>query len=314
MRLRASLAAPTKMKLSKRYLFLAIPVIAFTVFFILPKSRSLFQSKETREAIAKYEAHREETLATWQNANYVTIEHSGAFESKVRETVRQHEAAASLTTTQRRALATAIIELIYAHHDGAWESYRDFRIPIDPKHVRFDESRLNQDVVHLPSSHAEFLKLYKKGVYTNDFFDVKSPIGVLETYWRHIVTRTIFLDSGKPANCTRCWEDISLKEIYLSVHNIKEVPLSIMSYAGPNASSIYGIANSHPRLTFFPSIDGLLKTKKSVKIVFVSFLVRGEQIKNHPIYVSYYWSPQHRKWLPREFVAGVQGDVISYFF
>ena len=165
----------------------------------------------------------------------------------------------------------AVIQLIYAHHDSTWESYRAFRIPVSTKYVQFNEGLLKYEMAHLPSS-----------------LDISSPIGQLETYYRHAVISATMLDSGKPAFCTQCWEEIALKDLYLSVHNAtKKSSPSILSYAATN--SVFHTMLSSPRLTFRPSVEKLFKTQKSVKISFISILIRGKQLEiPHPVHVSYY--------------------------
>lgn len=74
--------------------------------------------------------------------------------------------------------------------------------PVSTKYVQFNEGLLKYEMVHLPSS-----------------LDISFPIGQLETYYRHAVISATMLDSGKPAFCTQCWEEIALKDLYLSVHN-----------------------------------------------------------------------------------------------
>ncbi|MCS1410037.1 MAG: hypothetical protein M2R45_03225 [Verrucomicrobia subdivision 3 bacterium] len=294
---------------SKRYLFLAIPVIAFTVFFILPKSRSLFQSKETREAIAKYEAHREETLATWQNANYVTIEHSGAFESKVKETVQQHKAAGSLTTGQRQALATAITQLIYAHHDGTWESYRDFRMPIGIEHIRFNERVFGDEPL---SAFAD--RLREEGV-------ANSPIELFEAVWKKWGNNSEPPPAGfekMRRYCVQCWKSVGLESLQLTVGAIKGKWPSFNNYVTTNrlgGGGVFGGRGFSSSLTFSPTPDELIKSRSSVKIIFITLLISTDNLdKNYPVSVSFYWSPQHRKWLPNEFAVGFVNSSLDYIF
>ena len=125
------------MTFSKGYLFLAIPVVILAVFFLLPKIQHIFKPEKQREAIQKYKERQNQSLENWRNANYVPIEHDGAFETKVRETVYQQKEAWSLTSLQRQSLARATIQFIYAHHDDTWESFRAFRIPIDKNMFEF---------------------------------------------------------------------------------------------------------------------------------------------------------------------------------
>lgn len=283
------------MKISKRYWFLAIPVGVLIFFFLLRLFHSISLPGRIQKAREQIIESEEKTISNWREADYVSVEHSDEFEDAIREAVEQHEAVNSLNTTQRRALAMAVTQLIYAHHDGTWESYRTFRIPVSTKYVQFNEGLLKYEMSHLPD------------------FNISSPADQLETYYRYAVISAT-MESGKPAFCTQCWEEIALKDLYLSVHNAtrKSSP-SILSYAATN--SVFHTMLSSPRLTFRPSVEKLLETQRSVKIAFVSILIRGKQLEiPHPVHVSYYWSPQHRKWLPKEFVFGEQGNIIYYYF
>lgn len=323
------------MKLSKNYFFLAIPIIIFVVFLLLPQTRPLFLSRATQEAIAR----REKIFDTWRSANYTKIEHSDDFEAKIRETVRQHEAARSLTAAQRQALAKAITQLIYAHHDGTWESYRAFRIPVNSKYAVFDPKLLSLYKSELPSSRAEFMEAIEignqhplakkyKSKYPNiaeddalwieeniASFDVSSPIAIYETYWRFNVRQMYTLD-GKSANCTRCWRSLALENMQLNVHSIPEGhsdPKIAMFQLSTN--SITSSISPGSSLSFRPSLDELL-AKGPAKATSLSLLIRDDRDENpYPVHVDYYWAPRHGKWLPVNlFLIGRGSDSIHYFF
>ena len=288
------------MTFSKRYLYLTIPVVILAAFFLLPKIQHIFKPEKQREAIQKYKERQNQSLENWRNANYVPIEHDDAFETKVRETIYQHKEARSLTSLQRQSLARATIQFIYAHHDGTWESFRAFRIPIDKKHVRVHEQFLNRDMT--------------KNVLNRLSSEGKPPgppMELYETVWKRYVNVAKYVDNGMPVYCTRCWKFIDLETLQLNVDNItKKIP-SIGSYIGTNAFGNYRAA---PNLAFVPSSENLLENKGAVKLIFVTFLVRTNQQTNYPVDISFYWSSSHRKWLPREFVIGHVTPSIHYFF
>ncbi|MCS1413898.1 MAG: hypothetical protein M2R46_01616 [Verrucomicrobia subdivision 3 bacterium] len=292
------------MKFSKRHFFLIslVPVLILGCFFLLPQTQSLFQSKEEREAIAKRKDRQDKTLNAWKSKDYIEIEHSGTFEAEVQKAVQQHEVTRLLTTTRRRALTTAIIQLIYAHHEGTWESFSSFRIPITSKQVQFN--------VNLIRDYASRLNQF--GKETNP----SSLMKLYETYWKKWVKVAEFVEEGLegvPVYCTQCWKAISLETLQLNLHRTPEGPLSIKSYVGTN---VFGGKSPRPSLTFQPTIDELIEKKQPIINLHISFLVRVKHLENpHPIHVSYYWSSLHKKWLPIEFVAGgIAGAPIEYFF
>lgn len=321
------------MTFSKRYLYLAIPIVILAAFFLLPEIQHIFKPEKQREAIQKYKERQNQSLENWRNANYVPIEHDNDFETKVRETIYQHKEARSLTSLQRQSLARATIQFIYAHHDGTWESFRAFRIPLNQKYVVFNPKLLSLYKSNLPSSRSEFIKesetikedpMLKKYPHIAEsidsfdpaLFDVSSPMAVLETYWRLLVKRAYSLE-GKPEYCTQCWQSLALENLQLKIGNIPKGhsnPQFVMYQRSTNAVSGGSVPGSS--LSFRPSLDKLLG-KGSVKAAYLSLLIRDNRDGNpYPVHVGYYWSPQHNKWLPMgiHIIGGDKKDSIRYFF
>lgn len=287
------------MTILKRYWFLAIPVVIVAVFFLLPQIKYYFKPEKEREAIEKYHERMEQSLQNWQNANYVKIEHSATFKAAIKKAVHQREASRSLTTIQRQALATAITQLIYAHHDGTWESYRAFRIPVDNKYVRVNEGFLVRSITQTVG---KYLRSEGKSV--------GSSIELYEAVWKNGIKTARSLDETT-IFCTQCWQAVDLETLQMNTDSITDMTSLINRYVGTN---VFGTYKPSSNLSFVPTLEELLENQKSVKIVLATFLIQTVHQESYPVNISFYWSSQHRKWLPKEFAIGFVNRSLEYFF
>ncbi len=291
---------PRSMKIRKRYLFLAIPVVVSMIFLLFVETR--FLSRESREA----DILRQQVRDAWKNANFTKIGHTETFETSIREIVRQHKAAGSLSETQRQALTKALLRFLYAHHDGSWESFRAFRIPVGPKHVRFNKQLFSSSVPL--SILADTLSAERDFDSSMELFDA-----VGEEYFVNpeaVVSEGEF--KGMPAFCAKCWNAVALDSIQLSLYRIRDnrehLPSVFAQLASTGEASVEMI---FPSLTFSPSPGALIRSEKSVNFVFFTMLVRTDRA-NYPVGLSSYWSPLHREWLPYELAIG--SYTVEYLF
>ena len=84
------------------------------------------------------------------------------FEEKVKEAVQRQNTAELLSAQQRESLSQSVINLIYTHSEGTWESSHAFHIPIDDQYVIFDRKLLKKYKSNYPSSRSEALKQLKQ--------------------------------------------------------------------------------------------------------------------------------------------------------
>ena len=105
---------------------------------------------------------RDSIYREWKAAIYTKIERNDGFEEKVKEAVLRQNTAKLLSDQQRESLSQSVINLIYAHSEGTWESFRAFRIPIDDQYVIFDRKLLKKYKSNYPSSRSEALKQLKQ--------------------------------------------------------------------------------------------------------------------------------------------------------
>lgn len=327
------------MHILKRYWFFAIPLAVIVSFLILDQAGSLFQEKEIRKMIKK----RDSIYREWKAAVYTKIERNDDFEEKVKEAVLKQNTAKILSTQQRESLSQSVINLIYAHSEGTWKSFRAFRIPIDDQYVIFDRKLLKKYKSNYPSSRSEALKQLKQtGQESTDpqvqellkkyphlrpdlhfekvfpFFDVSSPLKVYETHWRFYVNYTFYAENGKPLYCTRCWKSLALESFQLSVLDIPKEEKVFPSYFQMGTNAVRGVqATGYPRsLVFQPSVQQLHQNG-SILVAYVSFLMQNDREENpQPVHASYYWATQHNQWLPMEItlVGQPKARAFKYFF
>lgn len=298
------------MTISKRYLFIiGIPIIALTVFLLLPQTR--FLSKESDG-----DRERREQVTAWQNADYTTIEHTDIFETAIQEAIRQIKTPYPLSQEQQQALAKAILRFIYAHHDGTWESYRAFRIPVSPKYIRHVRTLAPENPKGALSFAAKILSEEKD-------FDSHSPLEIFEAVGEFIFNDENFSAEfviqssgeykGMPALCTKCWEAVALKSLRLRMHKTRDVTEGLPSFSGGFVSTNHYITVKHPTVIFSPTPGAVLQSRKSVEFVFFTMLVRTDRA-DYPVGFVSYWSSAHREWLPHELIIGYHGFAIDYIF
>ena len=295
-----------KQSLSKyKWGILAGPLAIAILFLVLPKTRS---SRET-------EAHtvrKQRILERWRSFELTPIEVSPSFEQALETAILETSGFQAISKARQAPLKQLFTALVFAYHDGTFDSFERFRIPIRQSGLHYNEVEINRMAATLPGSREAFLEFHRNGKTEDSFFDLSSPKALVETYWRQIVNPSVYED-GRPAYCADCWQSISLESLQITPQTVLKNPESMTAMVATNA--VMGGQTPPPILSYNPPLEQEILDYGDAQIATLSMIVgTTHQSDPYPIYLRAYWSQAHKRWLPTELSAGVNPAAIKYVF
>lgn len=270
-----------------RYLvFPFVPVVLLLVVLLLHKSH-----RARMEHGVVFSPAQVKILKAWASLEYTPIDHTPAFRDAV---CSLHIADDSRYPDERpaRALPITILDFLYAYHDGTWEAFSRFAIPITNITVSPERLRSRFDVLQ---NLKKLLKLQNTlAISEND------AISILRGFWELCngpYDRSVLGDDADYFR-TDFLEAVAFERSAAHV-KVSTAQPSLYSHAMIPEESI-GFFHEKHSVIFEPSVSSLTAQEGLVRFAVVKLQVKTKSDPPMPVFISYYWVPGYEKWLPLE--------------
>lgn len=270
-----------------RYLvFPFVPVVLLLVVLLLHKSH-----RARIEQGVVFSPDQVKVLKAWASLEYTPIDHTPDFRNAV---CSLHIADDSRHPNERavHALTNTILDFLYAYHDGTWQSFSRFAIPIT--NITANPERLRNRVAIFQNLKKQFKLQNTPAISEND------AISVLRGFWELCNGPYNRSALGADADYFRTdfLEAVAFEQSAARVLVSTAQP-SLYSYAMITEESI-GFFHENHSVIFEPSVSSLAGQDGLVRFAVVKLQVKTKSDPPMPVFISYYWVPSYEKWLPLE--------------
>jgi hypothetical protein len=119
--------------------------------------------------------------------------------------------------------------------------------------------------------------------------------------------------STNQAFCTGCWLGVAMESLKIELETASHEPVHVRDRFYTNL--VFGPHLPGSIADFSPGPREILARNEPVTAAYVLFLVKTNQMKDvYPVCISYFWSPDHGRWLPLDFCVGMNHETVRYIY
>jgi hypothetical protein len=202
----------------------------------------------------------------WSALPFVPIVRSPEFEENINSISINNSNL--LSPNQLSQLHKSMYNWIFAFHDGTYQSFHDFRVPVPS--------------FRLKESLQDFMKQSGKTF-------PKDSEGVLKAYWNSYCVDV----------WTNYWRELNLTHSYVELQETNVVLPNLDSYVKTTDSM--GVSETGPMLDFNETPSTILTNQESIIYATVCIVPKTKGA-TFPVFCRFYWSTNDSTWLP-EYMA-----------
>lgn len=229
-------------------------------------------------------------LKMWASHDYIPIEHTGEFQ-RAMSLIRIKDEAGRPNKDAAQALSGAIKDFLCAYHDGTYEAFSRFVLPVTNIAPNPEQQRGRVEIVQ---------KLWKQlKIHSVPPISENDAASVLRAFWKLCNGPHDRSALGADADYYRTdfLEAIAVGQSEIRVFEGTALP-AIASYASEQ-ESIGFFRDSHS-IVFEPSVASLVSRDGTVRFALARLQLKTKSDPPMPVLILYYWVPDHGKWLPLE--------------
>lgn len=265
----------------KYFVLLAFPLfllVFWTLLVVKPKPRTWIQQGRMPSST--------NVLQLWRQTDFIPIERSSNFTTRLREIPFIHSSAPGPTDDQRQTAVEAAQDFLLAFGYKDIEAYRRFRLPVrtytlDDGMMRYRYSRLKEV---FPDAE-ELRELRTEAIIDLWFQSMFVPLDSKGTFLHKQTLRQIITGFSPDQSA-----------FFYERRSNMPPPLNLFVTQTNNN----GYFEQRPFVTFSPNPETLLARYQALDILTMRLHIATQHDPPMPIYFRLYWDDERTKWLPME--------------